>query len=38
MYKMLEVKYSELYSKINRAFEECAEESEAMKVGFSAYL
>ncbi|TNV87483.1 hypothetical protein FGO68_gene7976 [Halteria grandinella] len=38
MYKMLEVKYSEIYSKINRAFEECAEESEAMKVGFSAYL
>jgi hypothetical protein len=24
MYKMLEVKYSELYSKINQAFEECA--------------
>lgn len=38
MYKMLEIKYSELYSKINRVFEECAEESEAMKSGFQAYL
>ena len=38
MYKMLEVKYSELYSKIHHVFEECVEESDAMKSGFQAYL
>jgi hypothetical protein len=34
MYKMLDMKYSELYTKIVSAFEECVEESEHMKVGF----
>ena len=38
LYKMLDKKFSELYSKIVRAFEDCVSESEHMKVGFSAYL
>jgi hypothetical protein len=38
LYKMLDKKFSELYSKIVRAFEDCLSESEHMKVGFSAYL
>ena len=35
---MLEVKYSELYSKITQAFTHCQEESEAMRMGFQSYL
>jgi TLD len=38
MYKMLDLKYSELVSKINTAFEQCAQESDLMRLGFSAYL
>jgi hypothetical protein len=38
MYRMLDMKFVEIYAKIVKAFEECVDESEHMKSGFQAYL
>lgn len=38
LYTLLDLKYSQLHSKISAAFEQCEEESAIAKQGFQAYL